>query len=67
MIESENDYYQAEVSYNGVHEAFTFWIIRNSLDIKGDVKSEYRRLRENRGQDWKSKKYRFIDCYPIDK
>jgi hypothetical protein len=62
----QKHYYQAEVGYEGKYEKFTFWIIGNSPDIKGDVKGEYRRLRASRGQGWAENKYEFVDCYPIE-
>ena len=67
MIQPENQYYQSEVSYDGYSESFTFWIIGNSPDIEGDVKNQYKKLRGSRGQGWDKKKYKFIDCYPIEK
>lgn len=66
MLKPEEQYFQAQVSYGGEYERFTFWIIGNSPDIEGDVKSQYKKLRASRGQGWDNDKYKFIDCYPIE-
>ena len=67
MIKPESQYYQAEVSYDDNYETFSFWIVGTSPDIKGDVKSQYKELRRSRGQGWDKMKYKYIDCYLIDK
>lgn len=66
MPEPQQQYFRAQVGYEGKYEHFTFWVIGNSPDLDGDVKGEYKKLRASRGQDWNEKKYVFVDCYPID-
>jgi uncharacterized OB-fold protein len=66
MQKPKKQYFQAEVSYGGEYENFTFWIIGNSPDIEDDVKRQYKKLRVSRGQGWDKKKYKFIGCYPIE-
>jgi hypothetical protein len=61
----ERKYYQAEVSYNGEYESFEFWVEGNSPDLEGDVKSQYKKLRKNRGLGWDKDKYEFISCTPL--
>lgn len=58
--------FHATVSYEGNYETFTFWIIGTSPDIEGDVRSEYKRLRASRGQGWDGKKYKYVDCNPLE-
>lgn len=66
MESPKEQHFQATVGYEGKYETFIFWIIGTSPDIKGDVRSEYKRLRASRGQGWDGKKYEFIDCYPLE-
>ena len=64
MPKPQEQYFQAQVGYEGKYEHFTFCVIGNSPDIEGDVKGQYKNLRASRGQGWDEKKYELVNCYP---